>query len=462
VSGVLWVLFAVVLGCLAVYRLSDLKAMQPRWAAGLLVAGAGIAVGIGLTSVLFFVSRQALPGVPGLPMWIEIAGLVWVCYEVFRTRQAAAGSAAMPPFPYYLPLAAALIVALVMVTSIMNIAWDSIPEGNWDAWSIWNLRARFLAAGGDLAPRAWSPMIGSTHPEYPLLTSAFVARCWAYGRTVLNADANAVPIAVSYLFFLAVLALATGGVAVLRSRSLGLLLGLSILASPLVLMEVPAQYADVPLACYFMGALLFWLLDRPVLAGAFAGFAAWTKDEGLLFLAVFLLGSAIFKRGQVPRLIAGVLPAGVLTLVFKAALATGTSSLMSSSAPGLLHRLADAGRYWQVTGAFAGAFLGMMVDWYHPVLPVLILAVALRFDRRYQRDALFTGGICVLMLLGYFGIYIITSNDLTWQLQTSLNRLFVQIWPSLLLAAFAGLRAPESMATLEAAAPGKARRKARA
>ena len=135
---------------------------------------------------------------------------------------------------------------------------------------------------------------------------------------------------------------------------------------------------------------------------------------------------------------------------------------MSSSAPGLLHRLADAGRYWQVTGAFAGAFLGMMVDWYHPVLPVLILAVALRFDRRYQRDALFTGGICVLMLLGYFGIYIITSNDLTWQLQTSLNRLFVQIWPSLLLAAFAGLRAPESMAILEAAAPAKARRKAKA
>jgi hypothetical protein len=461
-TGVLWALFAVVLGCLAVYRWSDLKTVQPRWAAGLLVLGAGIAMGIGLTSCLFFVSRLALPGVPGVPMWIEMAGLVWVCYEVFRMRRAAAGSATMPRFPYNFPLAAALIVALVLVTSVMNVVWDSIPQGNWDAWSIWNLRARFLAAGGGLGQRAWSPMAGSTHPEYPLLTSAFVARCWAYGRTVLNGDANAVPMAVSYLFFLALLALATGGVAVLRSRSLGLLLGLSLLGSPLLLMEVPAQYADVPLACYFMGALLFWLLDRPVLAGAFAGLAAWTKDEGLLFLAVFFLGSAIFKRGQVPRLIAGALPAGALALFFKAHLATGTSSLLSSSAPGLLHRLADVGRYWQVTGAFAGAFPGMMVDWYHPVLPVLILAVALRFDRGHRRDALFTGGICGLMLLGYFGIYIITSNDLTWQLQTSLNRLLVQIWPSLLLAAFAGLRAPESMVTTEAAAPAKARRKARA
>ncbi len=461
-TALLWAIFAVILGCLLVYRFSDLQSLQPRWAAGLLVLGAGIAVGIGLTSCLFFVFRLALPGLPGFSMWIEIAGVVWLGYEVRRMHKAAAGSAATPSFPYNLALAGAVLLALIMVTSIMSIAWDSNPEGNWDAWSIWNLRARFLAAPGDLAQRAWSPLVASTHPEYPLLTSAFVARCWIYGHTVLSESQTAAPIATSYLFFLSLLALVTGGMAALRSRSLGLLAGLLMLGSPLVLMEVPSQYADVPLACYFMGALLFWLLDRPILAGAFAGFAAWTKDEGFLFLAVFLVGVAVFKRKQFPRLIAGAAPAAALVVFFKAVLARGTPSLISSSASGLVHRLLDAGRYWQVAGAFVGGFLGMMVDWYHPALPVIILAVALRFDRAYKRDALFAGGICLFMLLGYFGIYVITSNDLTWQLQTSLNRLLVQVWPSLLLAAFVGLRTPESMVKIVAQAPPKARRKARA
>ena len=64
----------------------------------------------------------------------------------------------------------------------MSGAWENNPQGNWDAWSIWNLRARFLAAGGIVAHRAWSPLLSSTHPEYPLLTSAFVARV-DYGHT---------------------------------------------------------------------------------------------------------------------------------------------------------------------------------------------------------------------------------------------------------------------------------------
>jgi hypothetical protein len=35
----------------------------------------------------------------------------------------------------------------------------------------------------------------------------------------------------------------------------------------------------------------------------------------------------------------------------------------------------------------------------------------------------------VLMLAGYFAVYVITPNDLSWHLATSLDRLFVQIWP---------------------------------
>src|SRR5437660_1023992 len=143
--------------------------------------------------------------------------------------------------------------------------WAANPFGNWDAWSIWNLHARFLAAGGEFASRAWSSM-PEAHPEYPLLVSAFVARCWAFGNTT----SIAVPIATSYLFLLALVAMATGGMALLRSQSLGLLLGLGLLGTPTLLHEVPSQYADIPLACYLAGALVFLLLNRPILAGVLA------------------------------------------------------------------------------------------------------------------------------------------------------------------------------------------------
>ena len=53
------------------------------------------------------------------------------------------------------------------------------------------------------------------------------------------------------------------------------------------------QQADVPLACFMLSAVLLLVLydaaERPhrgflVLSGVMAGMAAWTKNEGLLFL----------------------------------------------------------------------------------------------------------------------------------------------------------------------------------
>jgi len=88
-------------------------------------------------------------------------------------------------------------------------------------------------------------------------------------------------------------------------------------------------------------------------------------------------------------------------------------------------------------------------------LPALALAIALRFDVQRRRDALFCSTVALLLFLGYFAVYIITPNDLTWQLQTSLSRLYVQIWPIFLLAVFAAMRTPESTGVTFGKAPAK-------
>jgi hypothetical protein len=459
VTALIWLVEAIVLGCLLVHRFAGFTQVRPAWARLSLTFGAGAAAGIALTSFLFFLGSTLL-GMRVAAMGLEAAVLAWAGYEVFRHRAAAPHPAAGTRTPWLVPMAAiGLLLALGIATGAMATAWDANPQGDWDAWAIWNLRARFLESNGVLAHRAWSPVLGAnTHAEYPLLLSSFVARSWAFG----SSSSAAVPAATSYIFFLALIALVAGGMAALRGAALGLLAALTLASTPALLHQVPNQYADIPLACYIAGAIVFALLDRPRLAGIFAGCAAWTKDEGLLFLVVLLAVTAAWKRRATLAAAAGALPFALLAIVFKTWLARGSTSLLSTSVPAAAQRLADAGRYGATMAAFGREFASMGAGWYHPILPLIALALALRFDRARRRDAAYCGALAGLMLLGYFGVYILTGNDLTWLLQTSLNRLLVQVWPALVLAGFVALRAPEiAAAEVTAPAPEKVRGKGR-
>jgi hypothetical protein len=44
-----------------------------------------------------------------------------------------------------------------------------------------------------------------------------------------------------------------------------------------------------------------------------------------------------------------------------------------------------------------------------------------------------------LMLLSYYFVYVLTPFDISWHISTSIDRLLVQLWPSLVLTAFLGL-----------------------
>ncbi len=438
------ILLTVGLGVLVVYRFAGFTTIQPRWAAWLLTFGVGSALGAGITAVLFFLFVATIPGGERLALWSRLAILVAIAYDCWRKR-ALPQPMSEPQSRYAALLWIAFAVALVIVTYGMSAAWQANPEGNSDAWAIWNLRARFLAGGHGVAARAWSPMLNFTHSEYPLLLSSFVASCWADAGTI----SNTAPIAISYLFFLALLSTVTGGVAALRGAVLGILAGICLMAIPPLLAEVPAQYADVPLACFLSGATLFLLLDRPAFAGSLAGLAAWTKDEGLLFLAVLFAALAIVKRSSLLRFIYGAAPLTALVLVFKLVMTRGTNSLMSGAPSGLASKLTDFSRYQITLSAMLREIPAWAVGWYHPLLPIAVLAILLRFDRRRTRDALFCSGVAGALLLGYFAVYIVTPNDLHWQLQTSLTRLFVQICPLVLIAAFVSMRAPELARALE-------------
>jgi len=446
------ILLSVAAGILLVYRFGTLEALRPRWAGLMLIVAGGIAAGIALTSTLYFI---LLPlGMPRASLFVRIAIVIGAAYECWRSRHRQPPLEHSPRFPYIPLLSLAFLVALAIVTYGMSTAWAATPSGNWDAWSIWNLRAKFLVAGGTVASRAWSPMLNFTHPEYPLLLSSFVASAWADAGQF----SDAVPITTAYLFFLSLLGMVTGGIAVLRGPVSGLLAGLCLTGIPALLTEVPSQYADVPVACFIAGALLFALLDRPVLAGIMAGCAAWTKNEGLLFLAILFVAIAVVQRARLLRFLAGAAPAVAIVLLFKLVIARGTYSLVSGAQTSMASKLSDFGRYQTTASAMLHEIVSWGAGWYHPLLPIVILAIALRFEPRHLRDALFSATVAVTLLAGYFAFYVITPYELSWQLQSSVTRLFVQVAPLILISIFLAMRAPQPTTVSE---PGKQRRKAK-
>ena len=54
-TALAWLFFAVALGCAMLYRFGRLGDLEPRWAAALLVFGAGAAAGVGAASCLFLI-----------------------------------------------------------------------------------------------------------------------------------------------------------------------------------------------------------------------------------------------------------------------------------------------------------------------------------------------------------------------------------------------------------------------
>lgn len=492
-------LVAIALGCAAMWRpLGCLIGPKPRWAVIALMMGGGAAFGIGATSILFFIADLVTtadlltPGFRWLELVVEIAVLAWLIYASVQRRTktekpepkpgATSGSNPRPgsnpgakPLGFWnlwnLMMAGALVVALILATAAMSGIWDRNPQGNWDAWSIWNLRAKFLAASGSepaaasptTIARAWSPLLTGTHPEYPLLLSGGVARCWAFSNSG-PALPDAVPISIAYLFFLSLIAVVTGGIAIARGSFAGLVAGLTLTSTGALLHEVPSQYADVPLAAYLACAVVFLLIERPIWAGVFAGFAAWTKDEGALFcvvLAVLLTGCWWWdrrRRRDLPRVILGMLPGALTFGLFKVFLAPRATAQFTA---GVLSRFANMGR-WEVVLAGVGSQIGSLgAGWLHPVFIVAALAIGAGFRKDSRRDPYFPALLCtalaVAMLGGYCMAMITSPDDAAWQTGTAAGRLMVQWWPLAVIAMMMWLRPAEERAIEEPSAKNKRR-----
>jgi len=344
------------------------------------------------------------------------------------------------------------------------------PHGGWDAWAIWNLRARFLFRGGEYWRDAFSPLLAEIHPDYPLLLPGLVARGWTY----LGRDAVSFPAAVAMFYTVSTIGVLASSLALLRGSFQGLLAGVALACTPIFLRHGASQYADVPFGYYLLGTFALLHLARisrgrraMSLAGFTAGLACWTKNEGVILLAalaaVWIIGvlassereleirrAGWFVLGALPPLLAlaylkfGLAPPGDMTAEFDPAAAW--------------ERIVEPARYLEVGAAVAREAIFQL----HLPLIAGYLLFSGALIRKGERGAVLRLWASLsLIIAAYFFVYVITSKPLAWHLGTSLSRLMTQLFPSLLFAFFLTATAVTVQAAgrrQAVAAPGPGRR----
>jgi hypothetical protein len=393
--------------------------------------------GAGLCALIFYLFRR--------PMFtVEFALLGVLILLLWLRRQS--------PFKYpdisaeTFALLTLILPAITLTLSAFVVRIHRMPHGNWDGWAIWNWEARLLYRTGahfrDYLPFAF-------HGDYPLLVPSVTARFWRYAGMEVPETGAWLGIVLA-LCSIAVLVLT---LAELRGAVLGTLMALTLIGTPNYLDYATSQYADIPISFFFLGsvaliAIYFERDNEPdrermlALSGFLAGCAGWTKNEGIVFMmaaSIALLLPVIRARAETLRRFAAfatgaAAPVAVIVL-FK--LTNTVKNYVVAYEPGKLQKALDWDRHAMIL-RYLGKFIFSFGAWsFSPFIPLLALIVVTGVSRRVVTSYGWLTIVFILVFLsaGYYFVYLTTPVELKVHLEGSLDRLLLQLWPSILLVA---------------------------
>ena len=407
-----------------------------------MILSLGLGMGLGLTSLLYF----------ALSFITQSAAILWAAEFLLGTFMAGlAWSRRKPIAPvreFRSPahgveewiLGTLFVQALLLAGIVAARSYALEPWGSSDGWTIWNMHARIMhRGGGDWADVLRAPQLGWTHPDYPLLVPASVARVW----TLAGRETAAAAGLVSTLFGIATLGLLVSAVTRLRSPAIAYVGGLLLLGTPFFVTFTPNQHADIPLGFHLLATLVLVAASREtsdtkhfaILAGISTGLAAWTKNEGLLFVVVMgassITWALIASRLRTAAAFLATLAIALLPiLAFKLAIAPA-NDIVSSTPWTRLHSILDGSRHALILQSL-WRDLARFGEWsVLPFLAMLLPWLGRGWKRLTPREWM-VAVVLALVLAGYYGVYLLTHMDLAFHLDSSLVRLLLQLWPGAL------------------------------
>ena len=414
--------------------------------------------GLGLSSAttVWLVTHGLVIG----PRFVIVDALFWIAVAAFawwriRRQSGQHRSLETPPSKAWRLLTLEDWLVRIIFWAIAALALAAViaqyraaPHGDWDAWAVWNDKARFLFRGGP----QWIGMLDIiwANPGHPMLVSLSVARLWAYA----GAESTFIPALISLLFGAGIVAVMMSALDPRRKRAW--IAGAVVLAPALFVLQSWSQQADIPLAFFIVSTLILLRHERLkagldteraraslLLAGVTASLAAWTKNEGvtLFFIAASIVAIVAVRERRFRPIVwwaIGAAPVFLTVLWYKLVVAPVRAQYFSENASvgTIIATLLDPNRQALV----ASVIWQRAVEWGAPatkgVVPLTMAAAVVASATHDAKSARAALAVVVLMLASYYIVFMLTSLDPAILITGSFDRLMTQLWPSLVLAAF--------------------------
>ncbi|MBI1355113.1 MAG: hypothetical protein GC160_12260 [Acidobacteria bacterium] len=381
-----------------------------------------------LSVELFFAGAARLP----LNAWLALAPLLALAaWKLTRERPALRLG--------FHPAQAAAVGAAALALAVWAPYERAMPltSQSWDAWAIWLFKAKAFYLDGSLSGYLDRTREFVGQPGYPLLTPLYAT--FLYGLAGEAADQSAKLL--SPCFYLALLG-SFHYVARRAANPLTAGIVTALLALVPVVQRVAfelAGYADTALSAYFAlaaGFLILALRDGArwdwIAASLAATAAAWTKNEGQLFLLAFVALAAVgLLRGKRPAAEWAWLLAPPVVLL-------GAWSAVRSS-----HGVEAAGFSLLLDfhgDLFAVALRSLLrrafsVSGFQLTFPLLLAGAAAGASLRAPWWFWAAPALAGAQFLGALLAYATGRNEIQWWLETSADRLLSQMAPLALLTA---------------------------
>jgi hypothetical protein len=425
-------------------------------------------LGIGISTFIFIVLN--ILGLPTLLTFgLEIIAVGYILYTHYKKQQTQATR-----INYLIEkfnLNQSVIQPLLLLTVVLYLySWamdvsvfyfESVqsPHGLWDAWSCWNLISKFISRAPDTWPQLLHQMNAiDFHPDYPLLQRGFIAKCWL----LMGNETVWVPILSAFVFTFCTIGLLSSAVGIFNSKTDGLIAGLIMLCTPFFMVMGYSQYADNTVGYFYLATVILLTFARKskttntrllIVAGITAGMAAWSKNEGLLFIVCLFTSQAVlvlFKKdyrtllNEMKYLLLGMLPF-LLIIAYQKFIIAPPNQIISAQGEATFDKLADISRYKIVFDWFVEQFSTFgkwaINPWWFILGGLLLRGVSVK-ENNYS----FVSNIILLslMITGFFFVEIITPHGLSYYLSTSVHRLFFQLFPTFLFIYFLAISGKKS------------------
>ena len=404
----------------------------------------GSGVGVGFSSVLFFLWKISVNKFSPLFFAIEI--LILIVLAVLSLKKFKFERPVFPKISATSIIPAGIFV-LFLLTSLLLFKYISSNNiyGSWDGLRIINMTAKFIYKADFNWLNIFSVADSLSRFDYPLLLPLFIAKNWHYTGN----DTCLIPVLTSALYTFGTVFLMMSGVLYFKNLNYALLAGIMLTGTQFFIVKGSNQYTDVSLSFYILSVFVLVFLsykfdfDRRLLflTGFLAGLAAWTKNEGIIFLVIFGLIYILFmflnKRADLLKyLLSGCFLPVFCVIYFKLFIAPLNDIMDLQSVKNIILSVTDFSRYSKIFLAVFKSFYNIPLF----LLPIFMMFTGIKLNFEHRNPFLISVITIVLCLFVYFSVYLTTPYNLDWHLATSLDRLLLHFWPSIIFICFIASR----------------------